>query len=144
MSTAIKCGVLGLGQVARVRHVEAYRRDPRSTVVAAYDPDPAKETLARRLKIPFFTTDLDAFWAESTDVVSVCSPPFAHKECVLTALAQGRHVLVEKPMSMTAAECDEMTHAAETAGRKLCIAHNFLYGRNIDLCGNQNFTARSC
>ena len=133
MHTAIKCGILGLGQVARVRHVEAYRRDPRSTVVAAFDPDPAKEALAKALNIPFFTTDLEAFWEQSTDLVSVCSPPYTHKEGVMAALKAGRHVLVEKPMTMTAAECREVTVAAETAGLKLCVAHNFLYGRCMTL-----------
>lgn len=133
LETAIKCGILGLGQVARVRHVEAYRRDERCEVVAAFDPDPDKIHLAKSLGIPFFTTDLEAFWAESTDVVSVCSPPFAHKECVLAAFSAGRHVLVEKPMSMTSADCLALGRAAEVMGLKLCVAHNFLWGRGMRL-----------
>ena len=102
MGTAIKCGIVGLGQVARVRHVEAYRRDARCEVVAAYDPDPQKADLAQTLNIPFFTTDFDAFLAQSLAVVSVCSPPFAHAENVRALLNAGIHVLVEKPMAMTA------------------------------------------
>lgn len=133
LDSAIKCGILGLGQVARVRHVEAYSRDPRSSVVAAYDPDPSKQDLANHLNLPFFTTDLEAFWAQPTDVVSVCSPPYAHKQCVLDALAAGRHVLVEKPMTMNAADCRELGQAAQAANLKLCVAHNFLYGRAMSL-----------
>ena len=124
---------MGLGQVARVRHVEAYSRDPRSVVTAAYDPDPAKKALAQKLGIPFFTTDLNAFWSEQTDVVSICSPPFVHKENVLAAIHAGRHVLVEKPMTMTVADCLELDEAARAANRKLCVAHNFLYGRAMGL-----------
>lgn len=131
LETAIKCGIVGLGQVARVRHVEAYRRDARCEVVAAYDPDPQKADLAQTLNIPFFTTDFDAFLAQSLAVVSVCSPPFAHTENVRALINAGIHVLVEKPMAMTAAECLEMQQAAERSGVKLCVAHNFLFGRSM-------------
>jgi len=133
LQPAIKSGILGLGQVARVRHVEAYRRDSRCQVIAAYDTDPSRESVAQKLNIPFFTTELEAFWEQSTDVVSVCSPPFAHKEGVLAALEAGRHVLVEKPMAMTAVDCRELGDAAENAGLKLCVAHNFLWGRGMAL-----------
>jgi len=129
--TAIKCGIVGLGQVARVRHVEAYGRDPRCEVVAAYDPDPSKARLAQTLNIPFFTTDFEAFLAQGLDVVSVCSPPFAHAENVRALLDARIHVLVEKPMAMTESECLEMHTIAQAQGVKLCVAHNFLFSRSM-------------
>lgn len=131
METAIKCGIVGLGQVARVRHVEAYGRDGRCVVVAAYDPDPAKAALAQTLNIPFFTTDFEAFLAQTLDVVSVCSPPFAHAQNVRALLEARFHVLVEKPMGMSEAECLEMQQLAQEFGVKLCVAHNFLFSRSM-------------
>ena len=71
LDSTIRCGIFGLGQVARIRHVEAYRRDQRAQVVIAFDPDPQKAAVAEKLGIPEFTTNIDTFWETHTDVVSV-------------------------------------------------------------------------
>ena len=142
MGTVIKCGIVGLGQVARVRHVEAYRRDARCEVVVAYDPDPQRADLARKLNIPFFTTDLETLVAQKPEVVSVCSPPFAHAQNVHVLLKAGIHVLVEKPMAMTETECLAMHQAAKQAGVKLCVAHNFLFGRSMAVLNQAQASGR--
>jgi predicted dehydrogenase len=53
------------------------------------------------------------------EAVSVATPTIAHLEAAQQALAAGCHVLVEKPMAVTVAECDAMIAAAERAGRVL-------------------------
>jgi predicted dehydrogenase len=51
------------------------------------------------------------------DSVDICLPTHLHKEVVLAALAQGKHVLCEKPMALNSADCDEMMAAAGKSGR---------------------------
>ncbi len=54
--------------------------------------------------------------------VDICTPTHLHKPLALSALAAGKHVLVEKPMALSAADCDAMIQAAREAGRVLMVA----------------------
>ena len=57
------------------------------------------------------------------DLVDLCLPPNLHAEAALAALKAGKHVFVEKPMALTAADCDQMVKAAEKAGKQLLVGH---------------------
>ena len=57
------------------------------------------------------------------DVVSNTLPTQLHKDFTIAALKAGKHVLVEKPMALTVAECDEMIAAAKQSDRLLMVAH---------------------
>lgn len=56
------------------------------------------------------------------EAVDICTPTDLHKPLALRALAAGKHVLVEKPMALTEADCAEMIEAAAAAGRVLMVA----------------------
>ena len=55
------------------------------------------------------------------DVVSICTPPGLHRDIALQALENGCHVLVEKPMAPSLADCDRMIDAAEKHRRLLSV-----------------------
>jgi predicted dehydrogenase len=59
----------------------------------------------------------------SIDLVDLCLPPNLHCEAALAALQAGKDVFVEKPMALTAAECDKMVKAAQKAGKQLLVGH---------------------
>lgn len=65
----------------------------------------------------------------AVDAVDICLPTQMHREVILAALAKGKHVLCEKPMAITSAECDEIVQAAERSGKTLMIAQvlRFMY-----------------
>ncbi len=98
-----------------------------------YDHRPDRvEPLAGKYRATPYSEDLGEMFAkERLDVVSVCTPPWLHAPQTLAALAAGIHVLVEKPMAMTEAECRGMCDAAIRRGLKLCVDHNFLFARPI-------------
>ncbi len=56
------------------------------------------------------------------DLIDICAPTFLHREVAVAALAAGKHVLCEKPMARTVAECDAMIAAAEKTDRKFMVA----------------------
>lgn len=58
------------------------------------------------------------------DVVDITSPNAMHKEMALAAIAAGKHVYCEKPLSVTLAEAEEMAVAARQAGVKTMVAFN--------------------
>ncbi len=70
-------------------------------------------------------------------VVIATKPPATHRDIAVMALAASKHVVVEKPMAGTDAECAEMVAAAESAGRLLAVHHNrrwdvdFLTARHV-------------
>ena len=62
--------------------------------------------------------ELDALLADQKiDLVDICLPPDLHCDASIAALRAGKHVLVEKPMGLTAAECQQMVVAAKKAGK---------------------------
>ena len=59
----------------------------------------------------------------NVDVVDLCLPPNLHAEASIAALRAGKHVFVEKPMALTAADCDKMVKAAAKAGKQILVGH---------------------
>jgi myo-inositol 2-dehydrogenase/D-chiro-inositol 1-dehydrogenase len=59
----------------------------------------------------------------SIDAVDIVTPNHLHAEMGVAALEAGKHVLLEKPMAVTVAECDRLIAAAERSGRVLSIGH---------------------
>jgi predicted dehydrogenase len=103
--------------------------------VAVVDPDPARRqrfVAAHPEAVAF--SDIDR-WRHALDgepdlrarVAVVASPDRAHHAGALAALDAGLDVLVEKPMAVTLAQCEELVAAAERAGRLLVVAHVLRY-----------------
>ncbi|MCA9142501.1 MAG: Gfo/Idh/MocA family oxidoreductase [Planctomycetaceae bacterium] len=61
------------------------------------------------------------------DVVDNCLPPHLHAEVSIRALQAGKHVFVEKPMALTAAECNKMVAAAKKADKQILVGHVLPY-----------------
>jgi predicted dehydrogenase len=92
--------------------------------VAVFDVlDERAETTARQFGIPVVASSLDDLLSQrEVDAVIVCTPPFAHAEPTLAALAAGKHVLCEKPFTLDPTEAERMVQAAEQAGCFLACA----------------------
>lgn len=61
------------------------------------------------------------------DAVAICTPVFTHFEIAQAALNAGKHVLVEKPMTSTTAQAQELINLAERRKRVLMVDHTFLF-----------------
>jgi predicted dehydrogenase len=83
------------------------------------DIDRAK-ALAQESQAQFFASPEDLFAAKLTiDVVAICSPNGLHAKHSIQALKAGYHVLCEKPIGLSVAECGEMIQTAEKMNRRL-------------------------
>ncbi|AGS67219.1 Gfo/Idh/MocA family protein [Streptomyces collinus] len=115
----IGCGVIG-GLHARVLSGYAPLAE-RARLVAVASPSPQR---ARRLaeETGSEATDVAALLDRSDiDVISVCTPSGLHAELGLRALAAGKHVVVEKPVEVTAEAADRLIAGARQAGRALAV-----------------------
>jgi predicted dehydrogenase len=111
MSGTLRVGVVGAGMIAGC-HVRAYTATPGVEVVAVADPRPAKaEQLAGTVGAAALT-DVEEVLARDVDIVSVCTPPHTHADLAVRAVEAGRHVLCEKPLAASLADCRRIVAAA--------------------------------
>jgi predicted dehydrogenase len=117
----LRLGLVGAGEVA-ARHAAAALSVPGVRLAAVSDVDTGR---ARRLADSsgaVACADLVGLLAE-VDLVVLTVPHAFHAELALGALAAGRHVLVEKPMATTVADCDRMIAAAARSPGRLYVGH---------------------
>lgn len=112
MTSAIKFGIVGCGHIGK-RHAEMVKRHPEAELVAVCDPRPISETGADQYGVPVFT-DMETMLQElpDIDVVNVCTPNGLHAKQSLRALEARKHVVCEKPMGLSKAECEEVLYKA--------------------------------
>lgn len=118
-------GIIGCGKIAQVRHIPEYAAHPAAKLVGFYDLNSQRaEQIAAQYGGKAYAT-VEALLADpDIHAVSVCAANFAHAELTIAALKAGKHVLCEKPMAITLAECEEMVATARQAGKFLMIGHN--------------------
>ena len=128
----VRIAILGSGIIARY-HARACRSTPAVELAAAANWRPESlAALAREWEIPRTTTSFEELAADpSLDAVIITLPNFLHCQEALRMLAAGKHVLVEKPMAMNAAEAREMVAAAEQAGRLLMVGHLWRFDDHV-------------
>ena len=128
MVQGVRIGVIGLGSVSEkyVPHIRRLNLEGTSCqIVVACDVRPGKIEDARAYGIPEFTTDYTEVLArDDVDAVLVLTAMQMHGEITRAALKAGKHVLVEKPMSMDLAEAAELVELAKVSkGNLLCAPH---------------------
>lgn len=128
----IRLGIVGCGAIAEMAHIPASQRVEQVRLVALVDSDVRHaEELAARLGIPVAAASLDDL-VGAVDAIILATPPHVRCRLAREALERGLHVLCEKPMASTAAECAEMISAARDADRTLAVAHTYRFFPNRD------------
>lgn len=120
----VRWGVLGAGMISDAAMLPAIGAAAGAELyaIAARDPLRAKAFAERHGVFVAHASYVDLLADPSVDAVYVALANDAHKPWTLAALAAGKHVLCEKPLALSVAEVDEMTAAAEAAGRLLVEA----------------------
>ena len=123
--TKIRIGVVGCGAVTERYHLPALLASAEVAVVALVDPlDDRARTIAMRAGAPLvLSSHLEL--PGMVDLAIVATPNAYHERVAVDLLDAGVHVLVEKPMARTAAECDRMLGAAARTDTLLAVGHDF-------------------
>lgn len=108
----IRFAVVGCGHIGK-RHAEMIVRHPEAELVALCDVRPADATGASVFNVPCFT-DLDTMLSEvpEIDVLNVCTPNGLHAEQAILALEHRKHVVCEKPLALSKANCEAVIYKA--------------------------------
>lgn len=121
----LRVGVVGGGLIAQLVHLPLLHADPaRFELSALADPSAAVRTaLSARYGIRATHRDHRALLEQPLDAVVVCTPNALHASIVLDALDAGLHVLVEKPMCLTASDADRIVERQRATGRVVQVGY---------------------
>jgi glucose-fructose oxidoreductase len=124
----VRYAVIGLGYISQVAVLPAFEHaheNSRLCALVSNDPDKRRE-LSRRYDVPR-TCDYDGYddllHSGEIDAVYIALPNHLHRNFAVRAAQAGIHVLCEKPMAVTVADCEAMIHAAAQHRVKLMVAY---------------------
>jgi predicted dehydrogenase len=121
--------IVGLGGYGLGRIIPQFKECRHSRLVALVSGDPAKaKKVAAEYGVPergiYNYQNYDSIRDNpDIDIVYICLPVFMHAEYTIRAAQAGKHVMCEKPMAVSAAECEQMIAACRKAGKKLMLGY---------------------
>lgn len=132
----LRCALVGCGKVA-LKHLRAIRYHKNELQLAGLvDTRPAAaETLLRQggvkeaeaVRIPFHKDLQTLLSAEKVDLVAITTPSGSHYALAKMALLAGKHVLVEKPLTLSLPQADELLDIACAGGLQIAVGHIYRY-----------------
>jgi len=133
MSESVTIGVVGAGAIAQLAHLPVLSKMRGAELVAICDNDgPKARALADRFGIPDTFTDIeDLLSLDQLDAVVIATPNHLHEPHVLAALASKRHVLCERPLSLSSRGVERILTAATRADRTVAVANNHRYRTDV-------------
>ena len=122
-SKVIGGAVIGYGGMGNF-HSEKMQTVDGIELIGVYDIDPERNKLAESKGIHAYSTREELLADPRIELVTVATPNDVHKEIVIAALAAGKNVICEKPVSMNSAELEEMIAAANKYGKLFTVHQN--------------------
>ncbi|WP_430510328.1 Gfo/Idh/MocA family protein [Gottfriedia solisilvae] len=126
----MKVGIIGCGSIAKFRHAPEYKANKFVNEIVFYDRNIER---ARNLADMFdgqTAPSIEELLADpSIDMISDCSSNEQHHLITTKALLSGKHVLCEKPISLTIEHAKEIVDAQKLSGKKLMVDHNQRFTR---------------
>ncbi|MGB0897154.1 MAG: Gfo/Idh/MocA family protein [Flavobacteriaceae bacterium] len=117
----LKAGVLGAGHLGKI-HLRLLHQSEKYDLVGFYDPN--KEH-AQKIADEFGYTAFDTIQEliDAVDVVDIVTPTLSHHDCAMQVINSKKHVFIEKPISNTVAEAEEIVALAKTNNVKGQVGH---------------------
>jgi predicted dehydrogenase len=133
MADNVRIGIIGCG--IGDFHAEAYLLDKRADVVSLAGLDiPRCLEICKKHNIPEHTTNYEDILSRAdVDAVSIAVPNHLHAPIAIAALRAGKHVLLEKPIGLSAAEGEQIVAEANAAGKVFGISFNKRYRADVEL-----------
>lgn len=123
----MRFGLVGAGAIGQLR-ARSLVANPETELVAVADPDEARaRQAAGRSGARAWADYHELLDQKEISAVVVSTPVHLHEEAVMAALAAGKHVLCEKPLTNSLASCRRVLRAAREADRTLAVGFNHRY-----------------
>ncbi|MBQ2444973.1 MAG: Gfo/Idh/MocA family oxidoreductase [Oscillospiraceae bacterium] len=121
--------IIGAGGIADRRSIPGMLLDPQNEIVAVMDTVPAvAQKVAEKYGFPHYFSDAEEMLKTvDSDAVYIATPVFCHYDQAMLALKHGRHVFMEKPITLGAKEGKKLLNAFKKAGKQLMIGYMMGY-----------------
>ena len=121
MKNKLKVGVLGAGHLGKI-HLKLLNQSERYELVGFYDPN---QEQAQKVVAEFGYTYFDSIdkLIAAVEVVDIVTPTLSHYECAMKAIAAKRHIFIEKPITNTVEEAEEIYRLLEANHLKGQVGH---------------------
>ncbi len=114
----LKVGVLGAGHLGKI-HLKLLQQSEKYDLVGFYDPDIANgQRVAEEFNYNYFENLDDLI--DAVDVVDIVTPTLSHYNCAIKAITKGKHIFIEKPITNTVEEAEQI---------RLLVSENNLRGQ---------------
>jgi len=125
LSSPIRWGIIGCGDVCEIKSGPAFYKAEGSSLVAVMRRDAVKaEDYARRHHVAHWYSDADQLISDpGVNAVYIATPPSSHAEYAISAMRAGKPVYVEKLMASSYLECVEMNRVSHESGIPLLVAY---------------------
>jgi predicted dehydrogenase len=128
----MRVGVVGTGAVSQLVHLPLLGDRPDVEVLAVADRDEGKaRAIAARFDVPRILDDDALFSDGDVEAALICTPNHLHEEQAVAALEAGLHVLVERPLALTAGGCRRVLAAAKASGRTVMVGMSHRYRQDV-------------
>ncbi|MFB9278155.1 Gfo/Idh/MocA family protein [Cohnella cellulosilytica] len=132
MSGQIRLGIVGFGRIVELVHLPALKRVPEIGIGGVYDLTPQRLELAAKRGLPVYPS-LERLLDAPIDAVLIATPPSSHFPLAAQAMRQGKHVMLEKPVTRTAEEAEQLLAIARMTGRTVSVFHNRRFDPDYEL-----------
>ena len=121
MKNKLKVGVLGAGHLGKI-HLKLLNQSERYELVGFYDPN---QEQAQKVVAEFGYTYFDTIdkLIAAVEVVDIVTPTLSHYECAMKAIAAKRHIFIEKPITNTVEEAEQIYRLLEANHLKGQVGH---------------------
>lgn len=139
----VRIGIIGLGWFGEM-HVETYRGVYGATVSAVCTRRPKRlAEVAEKYGVTKTYSDYNDLLADpDVDAVSICTHAKDHLAPMLAAMKAGKHVLLEKPMSVRLSECDQILEASKNCKSNLMVGHICRFENNYAMARDEIMSGR--
>lgn len=127
----LQVGVIGAGYWGR-KHVDEYSKLPGAKLAWVADPSKeARDLCHAKYGVPNLTADYHELLRSDVQAVSVCVDNSLHYKVAADALRAGKHVLVEKPLTLDAASSQDLIELAAANDLTLAVGHIYRFNNAI-------------
>lgn len=125
----VKVGVIGLGNQGKLHLTRYARLSDDAEIIAVSDVvGSVAQEMANKYGAKAWYTDFNKLLQRpDIDAVSICVPNYLHADVAIVAAEAGKHILLEKPMSVSLEEANNIIKVADKAGVKLMLGYNHLF-----------------
>lgn len=123
MTKILKTGIVGYGYAAKTFHAPLIKAVPGLQLAAISSSNPAKVHIDQP-DLPVYSSPEELFSCADIDLVVIPTPNETHFPLAAAALAAGKHVVLDKPFTLTTDEGKELIKLAQQCDRQLSVFHN--------------------